>query len=49
MCTNAIANFDTRNIKGNVKFHQCENANETLVIFNLSGLFPGKIQACHIH
>ena len=49
MCTNAIANFDTRNIQGNVKFHQCENTNETLVIFNLSGLFPGKIQACHIH
>jgi len=49
MCTNAIAIFDTRNIQGNVKFHQCENTNETLVIFNISGLVPGKIQACHIH
>jgi Cu-Zn family superoxide dismutase len=49
MCTNAIAIFKSRNVRGSIIFHQCADADETLVIFDLSGLTPGKMRACHIH
>ena len=49
MCSNAIALFNTKYISGEIRFHQCNKTKGTLVIFNLSGMTPGKIRACHIH
>jgi Cu-Zn family superoxide dismutase len=49
MCSNAIAIFNTPGVKGSITFHQCSDENETLVFFNLSGMKPGKMRACHIH
>ena len=49
MCSNAIALFSTKYIKGDIRFHQCDKTNGTLVLFNLSRMTPGKIRACHIH
>ena len=49
MCTNAIAIFDSLKVKGTVKFHQCEKQNETIITFDLYGMIPNKIRACHIH
>jgi Cu-Zn family superoxide dismutase len=49
MCTNAIAIFNDSNVKGNIHFHQCKNQNETIVSFNLHGMKPNKMRACHIH
>ena len=49
MCTNAIAIFKNKNVQGHLRFHQCDGSDKTLVIFNLSGLTPGMMRACHIH
>jgi len=49
MCSNAIALFNTKYIKGDIRFHQCDKTKGTLVMFNLYGMTPGKIRACHIH
>ena len=49
MCCNAIALFNTKYIKGDIKFHQCDETKGTLVMFNFSGMTPRKIRACHIH
>jgi Cu-Zn family superoxide dismutase len=49
MCTNAIAIFDNKHIKGNIKFHECENSKGTEVHFNLYNLKPNKVAGFHIH
>jgi superoxide dismutase, Cu-Zn family len=49
MCTNAIAIFDNIDVKGSIKFHQCEKEYKTIVTFDLYGMHPNKMRACHIH
>lgn len=49
MCSNGIALFNTKDIKGIIRFHQCRNSKSTLVMFDLFGMKPGKTRACHIH
>jgi len=49
MCTNAIAIFNSKHVKGAVKFHQCGDSDQTNIYFDLSGMAPNKIMACHIH
>ena len=48
-CLNFIACFNDQNVKGNVKFHQCNIAKNVTVTFNLHGMKPNKVHACHIH
>jgi Cu-Zn family superoxide dismutase len=47
-CLNFIATFNDK-IKGTVRFHQCSPGNQTIVLFDLKGLKPNSINACHIH
>ena len=50
MCIDAITIFNNSgNIKGNIKFHQCDDSKKTKVTFNIKGLKPNKMSACHIH
>jgi Cu-Zn family superoxide dismutase len=49
MCTNAIAYFEDKNVKGSVQFHQCKGKNETIISFDLNDMIPNKTMACHIH
>ena len=49
-CLNAIAIFDQDNIKGTVKFHQCNDANTGLFVdMNFFNLKPNQTHAIHIH
>lgn len=48
-CTNAIALFNNKDVKGYVSFHQCHNKQSTHVTINLSHLKPNKTRAIHIH
>jgi len=48
-CKNAIAILNEKNIKGEVRFHQCKDENNALVFFNLTGFKPNAIHAIHIH
>lgn len=47
-CLNFVATFNEK-IKGTVLFHSCSPSSNTIVMFNLSGLKPNSINACHIH
>jgi len=47
-CLNFIAVFND-SVKGNVRFHQCSPKTETTVLFDLYGIKPNSIHACHIH
>lgn len=49
MCTNAIAYFEDKKVKGSVKFHQCKGKNGTIICFDLYNMIPNKTHACHIH
>jgi Cu-Zn family superoxide dismutase len=49
MCINAIAVFKNKKVSGVIKFHQCDRSEETTVIFDLYGMKPNEIHACHIH
>jgi Cu-Zn family superoxide dismutase len=46
---NAIVFFDRDNIRGDVKFHQCNNKTPTHISINLSGFKPNQTHAMHIH
>jgi Cu-Zn family superoxide dismutase len=48
-CKNAIAIFNEKNIKGEVKFHECRDTKDVIVFFNLKGFKPNAIHAIHIH
>ena len=48
-CINAIAKFDSKNVKGFIKFHQCFNQNGTHISINLYDLEPDKKRAIHVH
>jgi Cu-Zn family superoxide dismutase len=48
ICQNFIATFK-ENVKGYVKFHQCNPGKIAKVIFNLYGLQPNSKFAIHIH
>ena len=47
-CLNFIAIFN-ENIKGSIKFHQCSNNCEPIVMFDLYNIKPNEMHACHIH
>jgi Cu-Zn family superoxide dismutase len=49
MCTNAIAVFKEKNVKGYVAFHQCEGQLYTIVDINLYDLKPNTVSAIHVH
>jgi len=49
LCSNAVAVFDDKNVKGSVKFHQCAYDSGTTVILNLYNLEPKQERAIHIH
>jgi len=46
---NAIAIFNTNQIKGSVKFHQCDTHKMCFVTFDLKGFKPFKTHGIHIH
>ena len=48
-CKNAIAIFNEKNIRGEVKFHECRDTKDVIVFFNLKGFKPNAIHAIHIH
>lgn len=48
-CINAIAKFDSKNVKGFVKFHQCPRQKGSLVYIDLYGLPPKQLRAIHVH
>ena len=48
-CKNAIAVFNSPNVKGTVRFHQCVGENGVVVVFYLHNLPPNKTYAIHIH
>jgi superoxide dismutase, Cu-Zn family len=48
-CVNALAIFDTPEVKGVVKFHECPSIDGAYVIIKLTGLKPSTKRAMHIH
>jgi Cu-Zn family superoxide dismutase len=46
---NAIALFNTVNVKGHITFHQCRNTKFTNVKIDLYNLKPNTVNAIHIH
>jgi Cu-Zn family superoxide dismutase len=48
-CINAVAKFDSKNVKGFVKFHQCPQQKGSVVYIDLYGLQPQQTKAIHIH
>ena len=48
-CKNAIAILNEKNIKGTIKFHQCQGFDNCLVNFDLKGFKSNAIHAIHIH
>ena len=47
-CLNCIAFFND-DIKGTVRFHQCDKSSEVIVLFDLYGFKPNMTHAIHIH
>lgn len=48
-CINAIAKFDSKNVKGVVKFHQCPKQKGSRVYIDLYGLPSNQPRAIHVH
>ena len=48
-CVNAVAIFDQDNVKGTIRFHQCDEKPGSLIYIDLYSLVPNKIRAIHIH
>jgi len=48
-CSNAIAVFDQRGLKGTIRFHQCRGQRETFVDIDLHDMQPNRTRAIHIH
>lgn len=49
-CSNAIAYFNDPNVKGTIKFHECCNKKDGVIVsFDLYDLKPNKTSAIHIH
>ena len=48
-CFNGIAKFDSDNVKGVIKFHQCVKETGTHVYIDLYGLPPNIKRAIHVH
>ena len=46
---NAISYFNQKNVKGTVKFHQCNQNSLVIVTFDLKNLTPNRKRAIHIH
>lgn len=48
-CLNFIAIFNSNNVKGDIKFHQCSPDSIVKVIFNLYSMKPNTTFGNHIH
>jgi Cu-Zn family superoxide dismutase len=49
MCSSAIAIFENASVQGRVRFHECAYTKATVIDFDLYGIEPNMMCACHIH